>query len=123
MFREPFPIIYVEDVDRAVHFYEEGFGFDAKYRWPDDGPLRFAFLRLEPLGIGIASRGDPLHGKAGRDFELCIYTDDTDAAAERLTAMGAKQLLQPTDQPWGERLAYFEDPDGNPIHLTAKLTD
>jgi uncharacterized glyoxalase superfamily protein PhnB len=32
-----------------------------------------------------------------------------------------KQLLPPTEQPWGERLTYFEDPDGNRIHITAPM--
>ena len=26
-------------------------------------------------------------------------------------------LLDPADQPWGERLAYVEDPEGNPVML------
>lgn len=31
------------------------------------------------------------------------------------------QLVAPSDQPWGERLAYFEDPDGNPIQITTPV--
>jgi uncharacterized glyoxalase superfamily protein PhnB len=27
-------------------------------------------------------------------------------------------LLEPTDQPWGERVAYVSDPDGNRVMLT-----
>jgi lactoylglutathione lyase len=122
VFREPFPIIYVGDVEDSVRFYERGFGFETVYRWPPEGRLAFAFLRLEPLGIGLAARSEGMrHGKPGRDFELCLYTDDVDAAAERLRDLGATELRPPEDQPWGERLAYFEDPDGNPLHVTAKL--
>ena len=28
-------------------------------------------------------------------------------------------MLEPADQPWGERIAYLEDPDGNLVMLTA----
>jgi uncharacterized glyoxalase superfamily protein PhnB len=26
-------------------------------------------------------------------------------------------LADPADQVWGERVAYVEDPDGNPVHI------
>jgi lactoylglutathione lyase len=126
MLREPFPILYADDVDAMVRFYCENFDFDVSYRWPDEGPLAFAFLALEPLGIGISGRKEPLHGlplepPGPPGFELCVYVDDTDEAARRLLAAGVKQLRAPTTQPWGERLAYFEDPERNPIHVTARL--
>ena len=50
-------------------------------------------------------------------FELCFEVEDTDAASAHLLALGVKQLQPPTDQPWGERNAYFEDPDGYPLEL------
>ncbi|MDP8910784.1 MAG: VOC family protein [Actinomycetota bacterium] len=119
-FREPFPILYVNDVARAADFYASTFGFDVAYRWPAEGALEFAFLRLEPLGIGIAARHGAAHNR-GSDFELCIYTDDVDAAAERLRAAGAEEVTAPADQPWGERLTYFRDADGHLLHVTAPL--
>jgi lactoylglutathione lyase len=116
-FREAFPIFYAQDVARAVDFYRSAFGFELAFRWPAQGDeLEFAFLRLEPLGIGIAR--EPL---ADEQFQLCIYTDDVDAAAERLRAAGAEEVQPPTDQPWGERLAFFRDLDGHLLHVTMRL--
>ena len=40
-----------------------------------------------------------------------------DAAVEALSVAGAPVLLQPTAQPWGERVAYVGDPDGNLVML------
>ena len=40
---------------------------------------------------------------------------------ERLRADGVKVLVAPVDQPWGERLAYVEDPEGNTVMLTAAI--
>jgi catechol 2,3-dioxygenase-like lactoylglutathione lyase family enzyme len=126
MFREPFPILHVSDVERSVRFYTEAFGFELGFRWPDEGPLEFAFLRLGETGIGVSTAGPPPipDWPADRDlgsFQLCIYADDVDRAAARLNALGARRLTAPREMPWGEKLAFFEDPDGNLLHVTAVL--
>ena len=127
MFREPFPILYARDVERSARFYCDNFGFEQAFRWPSEGPLEYAFLRLGDFAIGIGeSPAVPALARIQPDdgaprFELCLYADDTDAACARLLARGVKQLAPPESMPWGERLAYFEDPDGNPIHVTAKV--
>ena len=127
-FREAFPILYAEDVERSIRFYCDLLGFEVVYRWPAEGDVEFAFLRLDPLGIGIAAHSapgellgrSPVRGSPPR-FELCIYADDVDRAASELSAGGARLLVPPADQPWGERLLYVEDPDGNPIQVTMRL--
>jgi lactoylglutathione lyase len=124
MFREPFPILHVQDPECSARFYCDNFGFAQTFRWPEEGALEFAFLRLGETGIGIASAAAPDLPDRPRDrpigsFQLCIYTDDTDAAAERLVAQGVTQLTPPRVMGWGEKLAFFEDPDGNLIHITA----
>ena len=114
-FREPFPIIYVDDVPAAVAFYETALGFETRYRWPAEGDATFAFLRLEPLGIAVSARAtatDP-----NRDFELCVYTDDADTAADRIRGAGAAEIQPPQLEPWGERRAYFRAPDGTLLHI------
>jgi lactoylglutathione lyase len=118
VFQEVFPILYAADVERTVRFYCESFGFEITYRWPPEGTLDFAFLRMGQLGIGMGT--SERRGEGAPRFELCFEVEDADAASARLLALGVKQLQPPTDQPWGERNAYFEDPDGNPIHVYAK---
>jgi lactoylglutathione lyase len=118
-FREPFPIVKVEDVERAAAFYISTFGFDRTFGWPAEGEATFVFLTLDPLGIALAARaGDD---DSGRDVDLWIYADDVDEAADRLRAAGAKEVLAPTDQPWGERMCSFRDPDGYLIHVGARV--
>jgi catechol 2,3-dioxygenase-like lactoylglutathione lyase family enzyme len=126
MFREPFPILHVSDVERSVALYIEAFGFEVGFRFPDEGPIEFAYLKLGDTGIGIGRAvAPPLPDwPAERDlgaFQLCIYADDTDAAAARLRSLGLRQVTEPREMPWGEKLAFFEDPDGNLIHVTAVL--
>jgi uncharacterized glyoxalase superfamily protein PhnB len=116
-FREPFPILVVDDVDAASRFYCSVLGFEETYRNEDEEGVEFAYLALEPSGIGLARRA------AGEQepFALWLYADDVDAAAEGLRAAGATEVLPPTDQPWGERMCSFVDPNGHLVHVGAKL--
>jgi len=124
--REPFPILYVNDTARSERFYCEALGFEAVYRFPPDGPSEFIYLKLDPSGIGLAAAGaENVHGlpiaPGGGSFELFLYVDDIADACAQLRRAGAPELRPPADEPWGERRAYFADPDGNPIHIAAKL--
>jgi PhnB protein len=116
-FREPFPILLVDDVDAASRFYRSVFGFEETYRNEDEGGVEFAFLALEASGIGLGRR---TKGEE-RDFALWLYADDVDAAAARLREEGATELLPPTDQLWGERMCSFVDPNGHLVHVGMKL--
>ena len=48
-------------------------------------------------------------------FVLCTYVDDLDALYTKLLERGVRGLAEPKDRPWGERIAYVQDPDGYPI--------
>ncbi len=50
-----------------------------------------------------------------------MYVEDVDAIVDRLRAEGVEVLVEPADQPWGERLAYVQDPEGNAVMLTAPI--
>jgi len=41
-------------------------------------------------------------------------------AVERLRAAGVAVTEEPTDQPWGERIARVLDPDGNEVIIGQK---
>lgn len=118
-------MLSVADLDRSVAFYGSVLGGTETYRFPAEGPPDFMVLRIGTSDIGLAKMGTapPLHGRSlrpstGHRIELCIYVDDVDEAAEALRATGAPVVLEPNDQPWGERVAYVEDPDGNLVMLT-----
>jgi lactoylglutathione lyase len=123
-----FPIVYVEDLPAALRFYRDLLGFAVNYQFPEEGEPVFVGLDLNGSEIALADVSDPdaaaIHGRplrpvSGHRFELCVYTEDVDGAVEELRAAGVTVLAEPVDQPWGERLAYVEDPDGNPVMITA----
>lgn len=123
--RSLFPMLSVADLERSVAFYGTGLGGIETYRFPAEGTPDFIVLRIGTSDIGLARVGaaPPLHGQplrpaSGHRIELCVYVDDVDEAAAALGALAAPVVLDPVDQPWGERVAYVEDPDGNLVMLT-----
>ena len=122
-FRDAFPILQAGDMDRLARFYVEAFGFEMGYRFPPDGAIEYVFLKLAPLGIGIAREADGMPpARQPAAFELWIYADDADAAVDRVIAAGATLLEPASDQPWGERVALVGDPEGNRIRIGAVLS-
>jgi lactoylglutathione lyase len=113
-----FPVIYTTDVQRLVTFYER-LGFAVTFRFPPDDDQGYASLSRDTSDLGIVNADFPRDqigvnvGDRPR-FEMFIYVDELDAT---VASLGAPVLQQPTDMPWGERLAYVTDPDGNPVAL------
>jgi lactoylglutathione lyase len=121
--RSSFPIVYVDDVPASVRFYRDLLGFEEMYRFPDTEEPGYVALRLNDGKIGLSGASFPgIHGKpqrpvTGRPFELCLEVADVDGFLGELRAGGVRVLAEPADQVWGERVAYVEDPDGNPVHI------
>ncbi|HSI99848.1 MAG TPA: VOC family protein [Patescibacteria group bacterium] len=123
--RSLFPMLSVADLDRSLALYGDVLGGAETYRFPPEGSPEFVVLRIGSSDVGLAKMGSaaPLHGRplrpaAGHRVELCVYVDDVDEAVEVLRAIGSPIVFEPADQPWGERVAYVEDPDGNLVMLT-----
>jgi lactoylglutathione lyase len=118
-------MLSASDFEASVAFYRDLLGGSETYRFPADEPV-FVTLALgdSELGIG-AMTGPPLHGQpqrpaSGHRIELCVYVDDVDRVAGAARAAGVPVLLAPSVQPWGERVAYIADPDGNLVMLVAE---
>jgi lactoylglutathione lyase len=126
--RSSFPILYVDDVPASVRFYGDLLGFEEMYRFPDSEEPGYVALRLDDGKIGLSSADFPgIHGKpqrpvTGRPFELCLEVGDVDAFVDGLRGGGVAVLAEPADQVWGERVAYVEDPDGNPVHIRGPIS-
>jgi lactoylglutathione lyase len=117
-------MLSVESLAASLRFYETLLGGERNYQFPPEGEAVFVVLRFEQteLGLGVLGAGPSLHGQpqrpaTGHRIELCLYVSGLDAVVEALSAAGAPILLQPTAQPWGERVAYVSDPDGNLVML------
>ena len=129
MKKDVFPILYARDLPGSIKFYRDLVGMTESFRFPQEGEPKYVTLSWGggSLGIGTYDVTPGLEArdlrlpKEGRGFELCIYVPDVDSVLARLKAEGVRTLVEPTDQPWGERLAYVQDPEGNTIMLTCEI--
>jgi catechol 2,3-dioxygenase-like lactoylglutathione lyase family enzyme len=109
-------VLFVSDVERAARFYRDELGLDQVYASED----RLA-LSCGPIRLLLHPSEEPARGVS--NVELYFQVDDVDEAVSRLRARGVGVLVEPTDEPWGERDAGVLDPDGYPVYLTQSLAD
>ena len=53
-------------------------------------------------------------------FEIALDVDtfeDVDTEYEKAISKGARSILEPTTEPWGQRTCYIADPEGNLIEI------
>jgi lactoylglutathione lyase len=115
-----FPVLYANGVERSALFYEK-FGFQRHVQLPEDEP-GYIGLKRGASELAIVSADWPrdhyeLAMGDGPRFEMFLYISDVDATVETLRGSGTTILKEPQDMPWGERIAYVTDPDGNPVAL------
>ena len=116
MIEQLFPIVATRDLERALVFYRDVLGGEVTFSYPgpDGAPLYVGVdLGSSHLGIGFEDGLEP-SPRSGA-VSLWFYTDDCDALVERIRAAGGSIVEEPTDQPWGERVARALDPDGNEV--------
>jgi lactoylglutathione lyase len=119
-----FPVVYAADVEASAAFYER-LGFVEFFRLPpaQEGPPGYVGMRRDTAELALVTTAAPAQTLGvteigpGPRFELYVYVDDVDTTLTALTAEGVPVLREPTDMPWGERLAHVADPDGNPVAL------
>jgi lactoylglutathione lyase len=119
-------MLSVASLQSSLVLYQQVLGGVPTYQFPDTGEPAFVTLKLGSSEIGLGQMNDtpPLHGQvlrpaSGHRIELCVYVDELESVFAAAVASGAKPVLSPTAQPWGERVAYIEDPDGNLVMLTS----
>ena len=113
-FRDPFAILQVSDLRRSVGFYRDLLGFELTYAFPSEADPAYVSLALDGGKLALGRADGPVESASA---SIWLYTDDCDAAVAELRAAGVRILAQPSDQPWGERVASVADPDGYVVHI------
>ena len=118
--------IYVDDQDKALHFYTDVLGFVKKADF-SQGPFRWLTVASaeDPDGTELQlARSDNPAGKAYQQalFQqsqpaAMFFTDDVQADYERIKGRGADFTMPPTDVT-GSTIAMLSDTCGNFIQLT-----
>jgi lactoylglutathione lyase len=123
--RQVFPMLSVADLETSLGLYRDLLGGELAYAFPDADDPAFVTLRFGDSELGLGRVADaPPHDRprrpaTGHRIELCVYVDDVDATAAAAAAAGIEVVTPPADQPWGERICFLADPDGNLLMLAA----
>jgi lactoylglutathione lyase len=122
-------ILYVQDVARAIAFYETAFGWQRRFI-DDTG----TYGELETGGTTLAFAANPLaatnlpggfqennlaNPPAG--MEIGFVVDDVEQAYAHAVEMGAIAYAAPKVKPWGQTVAYVRDLDGVLVELCSAL--
>jgi lactoylglutathione lyase len=120
MYDEAFPIISTPDLSRALGFYRDLLGGKVAYQFPEQGDPVYVGVDLGSSHLGIGLDPAKEAGGGNQRFSLWVYAQDCDQAVAELRSAGVTIVQEPADQPWGERIAVVEDPDGNTITIGQK---
>lgn len=118
------PVVRCSRINPSVEFYTKTLDFHLA----DDDKLNdpaFVFLRRTGDLVALSSYGS---GPIQRSVAM-VMTGDVDALFNKFLARGLKPTKPdspvhqgPTDQTWGTREFYVDDPDGNTLAFTQPLS-
>lgn len=116
------PFLTVEGANKVIDFIKAAFDvtdFKDCHTTPD-GKILHAELKIGDSWIML--------GEANADCKpaptnLYMYVPDTDKVYKKALAAGAKSLMEPADQFWGDRNAGVEDSAGNKWWIATHIED
>lgn len=117
--------LFVDDMATMIRFYRDVLGFEIKEAEDavnvyliKDGTL-FMLYERKNFEKMTSRKYEYLKGLNGH-FEIALYVDtfeEVDIEFAKAVSKGATPVLEPTDEPWGQRTCYIADPEGNLIEI------
>ena len=121
--------IITSQFEEMLLFYKDVLGFkitlqmDEYVEFENPG-VRFAISTNKVMN-DITEHKSYSKNKQGQSFELAFREEnptDVDTTFREIIEKGATLIKEPADMPWGQRAAFFADPDGNIHEIFADLT-
>ena len=117
--------LFVDDMPTMVRFYRDVLGFEitegenaVNVYLVKDGTL-FMLYERKNFEKMTSRKYEYLKGFNGH-FEIALYVDtfdEVDLEYTKAIEKGARSILEPTTEPWGQRTCYIADPEGNLIEI------
>jgi len=117
--------VFVNDMPTMVRFYRDVLGFEISegenaenVYLVKDGTL-FMLYERKNFEKMTSRTYEYLKGFNGH-FEIALYVDtfdEVDLEYTKAIEKGARSILEPTTEPWGQRTCYIADPEGNLIEI------
>jgi lactoylglutathione lyase len=113
--------IPVRDLEKCVAFYRDKVGLKLQHR--EDTIAYFVFEKQDRPGVALVTMDNvvdliteaqvrPKEETIHRTY-FAVFVDDVDKEYDDLRSKDVHFIKAPTTHPWGQRIAYFEDPEGN----------
>lgn len=124
-----YTILYVEDVEKSIVFYENAFGFLRKFIAPgnDYGELNtgettisFASKSLAKQNLKDGFLESKIEDKPFA-IEIGFITDNVEELVQKSISFGAILVTEPKQKPWGQIVAYIRDLDGFLIEIYTEV--
>jgi PhnB protein len=123
------PRLICRDPEVEIEFVKTVFRASEGVRRPGpDGRVAHALMTIGPAMLmiesewpEIASRAPPMDGSS--PVVLYVYIHDVDSAVERAVAAGARVLMPPKNQFWGDRTAWVMDPSGHVWTIASRIEE
>ncbi|WP_017498467.1 VOC family protein [Flavobacterium sp. WG21] len=120
-----YTILYVEEVEKSISFYENAFGFSRKFVTPegDYGELSTGETTISFASKELAAQNLKdgfIESKPEQKpfaIELGFITDDVEELVQKAISAGATLVKEPAQKPWGQVVAYVRDLDGFLIEI------
>jgi len=123
------PYLIVHNAAAAIDFYRRAFAADEIMRFPDpSGRIGHAEIRIGDSVIMLADEFPEMNFKSpktlgGTAASIMLYVDDVDAVFRRAVAEGGKEVRPVTDQFYGDRSGFLEDPFGHQWAISTHKED
>lgn len=124
-----YTIIYVENVEETLMFYENAFGFQRKFITPEkdygeliSGETTISFADVT-LGNDNLKKGFQSISKSEKTFgvELAFTTENIEKDFEKALNEGATEYEPISQKPWGQKVGYVLDNNGFLIEICTPI--
>ena len=125
-----YTIVYVDDVEKTLHFFNEAFNMKTRflhdtgtYGELDTGETVLAFASHE-LGHGHFPYGYIHAGSSEKPLgiEIALVTEDVQTTHNAAIVYGSTELKAPTVMPWGQTVSYVRAPSGILLELCSPIS-
>lgn len=123
------PYLVVDGAAEALAFYKQAFGAKEIFRMASpDGKVGHADLEINGARLMLADEHPEMgalgpRSVGGTPVSLLLYVDKVDEVFQRAVAAGGKELRPVTDQFYGDRMGYLEDPFGHKWSIASHVED
>ena len=121
MIKYGYTIIYVSNVESALEFYKNAFGFVCRFLH-ESGNTVLAFASHE-LGKSNFQNGYVAtdESKIPLGIEIALVTEEVESAHALAISKGAEEIKKPEKKPWGQLVSYVRCPSGVLVELCTPI--